>query len=442
MQRYYFDHNATTPVDAAVLDAMLPALREVPGNASSVHGFGQEARQMVEKARRQVAALLGCSPKEVVFTSGGTESDNLAIFGGVRAAKGPKRHVITSTIEHPAVLESCARLEEEGVEVSYLTVGSDGVVSPDDVRRALRPETALISVMAANNEIGTLQPIAEIGAIAQEAQVPFHTDGVQAAGKIPTDVGQLGVDLFALTAHKFYGPKGAGALFVRKGVELEKMQFGGGHERGRRAGTENVPGIAGLGVAAELSQQLLDEESTRLGSLRDRLERTLQERIPDCWINAENSPRTPNTTSIGFEQIEGEPLVIALDLKGFAVSSGAACSSGKVEPSHVLTAIGLPKRRARSCLRFSLGRSTTAEQVDRTVRRAGGGGCAAASPGAGGGLAQAASLGARTSAGQPRDRRTAFLPDTHNRLLARGSRERAGCTLARGKKTRRVQLLR
>ncbi len=362
MQRYYFDHNATTPVDPAALEAMLPALRDAFGNASSVHGFGQQARHMVEDARRQVGELLSCTPEEVVFTSGGTESDNLAIFGSVRTTAGS--HVITSAIEHPAVLESCARLERDGTAVTYLPVGADGVVSPDDVRRALRPETALISVMAANNEIGTLQPIAEIGAIAREAGVTFHTDGVQAAGKAPTDVRRMGVDLFSLTAHKFYGPKGAGALYVRKGLDLEKMQLGGGHERGRRAGTENVPGIVGLGAAAELAGDQLAEESARLSALRERLESTIREQVPDCWINAENSPRTPNTSSMGFEGIEGEPLVIALDLKGFAVSSGAACSSGKVEPSHVLTAIGLSKRRARSCLRFSLGRGTTVEQVD------------------------------------------------------------------------------
>ncbi len=365
MQRHYFDHNATTPVDPVVVDAMLPALRDVFGNASSVHGFGQQARDMVEKARRQVAAMLGCSPKEVVFTSGGTESDNLAIFGAIRASRKSNPHIITTTIEHPAVLESCARLEQEGAEIDYLPVSSDGVVSPDDVRRALRPETALISVMTANNEIGTLQPIAEIGAIAREAEVAFHTDGVQAAGKIATNVDDLGVDLFALTAHKFYGPKGAGALYVRKGAKLDKIQFGGGHERGRRAGTESVPGIAGLGAAAELAQRSLAEESARLSALRDRLEENVRGRISHCWINAENSPRTPNTTNIGFEGIEGEPLVIALDLKGFAVSSGAACSSGKVEPSHVLTAIGLPAEKARSCLRFSLGRTTTSEQVDQ-----------------------------------------------------------------------------
>ena len=364
MQRYYFDHNATTPIDPAVLDAMLPALGDVFGNASSVHGFGQDARRMVEEARRHVAALLGCSEKEVVFTSGGTESDNLAIFGTVRRSGNSNPHVITSVIEHPAVLESCARLEQEGAAVTYLPVGSDGVVAPDDVRRALRPETVLITVMAANNEIGALQPIAEIGAIAREAGVAFHTDGVQAAGKVEIDVAQAGVDLFSLTAHKFYGPKGAGALYVRQGFDLEKQQFGGGHERGRRAGTENVPGIVGLGAACERAQALLDEESSRLSSLRDRLESAIRDRIPDCWVNAANSPRTPNTTNIGFEHIEGEPLLIALDLKGFAVSSGAACSSGKVEPSHVLTAIGLPKRRARSCLRFSLGRTTTQEQVD------------------------------------------------------------------------------
>ncbi|MBI1357741.1 MAG: aminotransferase class V-fold PLP-dependent enzyme [Acidobacteria bacterium] len=365
-ERYYFDHNATTPVADEVFAAMVACLRETFGNASSIHGFGQDARALVEKARAQVGALLGCSANDIVFTSGGTESDNLAILGSLRGKSGA-RHLITTTIEHPAVLNVAQQLEREGVDVTWLAVGADGVVSPDDVRGALRPETLMISIMAANNELGTLQPIDAIGAIAREAGVLFHTDGVQAAGKIPLDVEALGLDFLALSAHKLYGPKGVGALYIRKGRDVEPIQYGGTHERRRRPGTENVPGIVGLGAAAKLALGTLPEESARLSGLRDRLQQGALERIPGCWANAGGSPRTPNTANLGFEGVEGEALVIALDLKGFAVSSGAACSSGAIEPSHVLTAIGLSRERAKSCLRFSLGKKTTAEQVDRLL---------------------------------------------------------------------------
>jgi cysteine desulfurase len=363
VRRHYFDNNATTPVDPRVFAAMRPAFEEAFGNPSSIHAFGQDAKRLSEGARRQVAALFGCEPKEVVFTGGGSEADNLAILG----AAGKARHVITSSIEHPAVHASCRRLEEGGTAVTILPVGASGVISPDDVRAALRPDTDLISIMAANNEIGTIQPIAEIGQIAQEADALFHTDAVQAAGKIPLDPKGWQADLIAITAHKFYGPKGTGALYVRKGLDVEPLIVGGGQERGRRAGTENLAGIVGLGAAAELALADMETESARLGGLRDSLERSILDRIPDVWVNAGESLRTPNTTSIGFEGIEGEPLVIALDLKGFAVSAGSACSSGAVEPSHVLTAIGLSKRRAKSCLRFSLGRQTTSESVDALV---------------------------------------------------------------------------
>jgi cysteine desulfurase len=363
VRRHYFDHNATTPVDPRVFAAMRPAFEGTFGNPSSIHAFGQDAKRLAEDARRKVAELFACEPKEVVFTGGGSEADNLAILG----AAGRAGHVITSAIEHPAVLAACRRLGERGAKVTILTVGASGVVSPDDVRAALRPDTGLVSIMAANNEIGTIQPLAEIGRIAKEAGALFHTDAVQAAGKIGIDRAGWRADLVAITGHKFYGPKGTGALCVRKGLDLEPLLIGGGQERGRRAGTENVGGIVGLGAAAELALSDLESESRRLAGLRDRLEDLVLERIPDAWVNARTSPRTPNTTSIGFEGIEGEPLVIALDLKGFAVSAGSACSSGAVEPSHVLTAIGLPKRRAKSCVRFSLGRQTSAEAVDELV---------------------------------------------------------------------------
>ncbi len=363
MQRYYFDHNATTPVAEEALAAMLPCFRETYGNASSIHHFGQSARTMVERARQQVAALLHCRPREILFTSGGTESDNIAILGTVRASSKSRRHVITSTIEHPAVLHTCQALEKEGVDVTYVKVGLSGVISPDDVRAALRPETVLISIMHANNELGTVQPLAEISKIAREAGAIFHTDGVQSAGKIPTDVDELGVDFFSLSAHKIYGPKGAGAMYFRKGVEFVPVQFGGSHERGQRPGTENVPGIVGLGAAAELAAKNLEAENKRLSDLRDRLERGILERVDLAGVNG-GSPRVPNTTSIYFDHVEGEAMLIALDLRGFAVSSGAACSSGAVRPSHVLTAIGLSAERAKSTLRFSLGKQTTAEHVD------------------------------------------------------------------------------
>lgn len=363
-ERYYFDHNATTPVADEVFEAMTPCLRECFGNASSIHGFGQDARRLVENARREVAELLGCDADEVVFTSGGTESDNLAIFGAMRCHPRPEKHLITSTFEHPAVLNVAQELEKQGVEVTWLEVGSEGLVSPDDVRRALRPETVMISVMAANNEVGTVQPLEEIGRIAREAGVLFHTDGVQAVGKIPIDVKKLGLDFLALSAHKLYGPKGVGALYIRKGVDIERIQFGGTHERGRRPGTDNVPGIVGLGAAAALALRTQTADAERLAILRDRLEQGALARIPNCRVNAGSGPRTPNTTNLSFEGAEGEALVIALDLRGFAVSSGAACSSGAVEPSHVLTAIGLPRETAKSSLRFSLGKSTTAETVD------------------------------------------------------------------------------
>jgi len=366
--RFYFDHNATTPVSPAVLEVLVPALLEVYGNASSIHQHGQIAKQKLEIARRQVALLLHADAKDVVFLSGGTEADNLAILGTVRSHPAAKKHLVTTTIEHPAVLNPCRQLEREGVEVSYVPVGPDGVVDPGDIRRALRPETVLISVMHANNELGAIQPVREISALAREGGILMYADGVQAAGKIDVDVQELGVDLYSLSGHKLYAPKGIGALYVKRGTPLSPIQFGGRHERERRPGTENVPGAVALGQAAESALEDLGSESARVQALRDRLEAGILENVPAAGVNGGSSPRTPNTTNIFFDGLEGEALVISLDLKGFAVSSGSACSSGAVAPSHVLLAIGLSRERARASLRFSLGRSNTEAQVDALIQ--------------------------------------------------------------------------
>jgi len=367
VQRFYFDHNATTPVSPEVLETAVECLGQVYGNASSIHYFGQAAKQKLETARRQVAAAIGAQPREIVFLSGGTEADNLALCGIVRHARRASRHVITTAIEHPAVLNACAQLEREDVAVTYLSVSSDGIVDPGDVRRALRPDTVLISVMHANNELGTVQPIAKISAIAHDAGAYMHSDGVQALGKIAIGVGALGADLYSISGHKIYAPKGAGALYVRRGTRLGAISFGGHHERDLRAGTENVPGAAAFGRAAELAAEKLEAESERVGELRNRLEAAILDRIPHSGVNGHRTWRTPNTSNIYFDGLEGEALVIALDLCGFAVSSGAACSSGAVEPSHVLTAIGLTADRARASIRFSLGRTNTVAQVDALV---------------------------------------------------------------------------
>lgn len=369
MERLYFDYNATTPILPEVLEAMLPFYTGRFGNPSSIHHYGQQARAAVEEARSQVARLLNCRPHEIVFTSGGTEADNLAVFGAVRAApaRGDGKHVITTEIEHHAVLHACQALEKEGVEVTYLPVGRDGVVDPDDVRRALRPETVLVTVMYANNEIGAIQPVAEIAALARAHGVLMHTDAVQAVGKIPVDTKALGVDLLSLSGHKIYAPKGVGALYVRRNTRLQPVSYGGHHERDRRAGTENVAGVVALGRAAELARQSQAEESARLAALRDRLERGILERVDEAAVNGDPTRRVPNTSSIRFEYVEGEALVIALDLKGVACATGAACSSGAIEPSHVLTAIGLRPDQARASLRFSLGRQNTEAQVDQVL---------------------------------------------------------------------------
>jgi cysteine desulfurase len=369
MNRIYLDHNATTPVDPAVLDAMLPFFSAEFGNASSIHTFGQRARSAVETAREQIATLLNARPQEIIFTSGGTESDNHAIFGVIAHATGNAKHIITSAIEHEAVLNACQSLEkQQDVAVTYLPVSREGLVDPEAVRRALRPETVLITIMHANNELGAIQPIEEIGRISAEAGVYFHTDAVQSIGKIPVDVKTLQLHLLSLSGHKFYAPKGVGALYIKSGTRLRQLLFGGHHQRGFRPGTENVPGIVGLGKAAELARLSLAEDASRISSLRDQLERELLARIPDSFANAANAPRTPNTTNLTFPGIEGEALIISLDLKGLACSTGAACSSGAVEPSHILTAIGLSTAEARASIRFSLGRHTTLDQLTTAIQ--------------------------------------------------------------------------
>jgi cysteine desulfurase len=367
VQRFYFDHNATTPVAREVLETVVSCLGQVYGNASSIHHFGQSAKQKLEAARRQLATLINAAPQEIVFTGGGTEADNMAILGVVRAATADRKHVITCAIEHPAVLSTVKQLAAEGVEITGLRVPSSGIVNADDIRRAIRPETVLISIMHANNELGTLQPIGEIAQIARDAGVPLHVDGVQALGKIPVDMQALGVDLYSMSGHKLYAPKGVGALYVRRGTRMAPIAFGGHHERDRRPGTENVPGIAAFGVAAELAGRRLQEDGERMGQLRDRLENAVLERIPGSGVNGSRWNRVPNTSNLYFDGIDGEAMVIALDLRGFAVSTGAACSSGALTPSHVLKAIGLSDDRARASMRFSLGRANTPEQVDALI---------------------------------------------------------------------------
>jgi cysteine desulfurase len=365
MHRVYLDNNATTPVLPEVFEAMRPYFGERFGNASSIHHHGQETRAAVESARESVAALLGCSASEVIFTSGGTESDNLAIAGLVRAGD----HVITSGIEHHAVLHAAKNLEQIGCEVTVLPADGRGLIDPDDVKRGLRPATKLITVMMANNETGVLQPVEEIGKLAAEAEVLFHTDAVQAAGKVPIDVNRMQCHALSISGHKLHGPQGTGALFLKKGSQLHPLFHGGRHERSRRAGTENVPGIVGLGEAAKLAiESLNDGAIDRLTAMRDRLQRDVLDRIEGTTLNGHGAQRVPNTANIRFDHIEGESLVIALDLKGLAVSTGAACSSGAIEPSHVLIAMGLRPEQARASIRFSLGKQTTEEDIDFAIQ--------------------------------------------------------------------------
>jgi cysteine desulfurase len=360
MRRVYLDNNATTPLLPEVFEAMRPYFAERFGNASSIHHHGQETRAAVESARESVAELLGCRASEIVFTSGGTEADNLAIAGLMAACD----HVVTSRIEHHAVLHAGKHLEEIGCEVTYVPVDGRGLVDPGDVRRALRPNTKLISIMMANNETGVLQPVEEIGKIAAEAGVHFHTDAVQAAGRVPIDVRRVGCHALSISGHKMHAPQGVGALYVRKGTLIRPLFYGGRHERSRRAGTENVPGIVALGKAAQLAKEALDRGDDKMVALRDRLEQGILAQVDDAGVNGEDAPRVPNTTNLHFDHIEGEAIVIALDLKGLAVSTGAACSSGAIEPSHVLVAMGLRPDQARASIRFSLGKQTVAEDID------------------------------------------------------------------------------
>jgi len=368
--RIYFDHNATTPVDSAAVEAVTRVLTGSFGNASSVHHFGQQAKAVIDDARTAVATLIGAEPSEIVFTSGGTEADNFALRGVAEAMEPTgRKHLIASTIEHEAILTTLKALARRGWKVTLLPVDATGVVSPDALRSAIDDSTALVSIMHANNEIGTVQPIAALARIARERGAVFHTDAVQSAGKIPIDVRTLGVDLLSISAHKFYGPKGIGALWIRRGTRVASILTGGKHERNRRAGTENVPAIAGFGAAAQVALKKLPSESRRLAALRDRLETSILENIRGTAVNGTRDPRVPNTTNISFENIEAESLLIALDLEGIAVSTGSACSSGTLEPSHVLRAMGLPTHRTQNSIRISLGAGNTDAEVDEFLRK-------------------------------------------------------------------------
>ncbi|MCC7416934.1 MAG: cysteine desulfurase [Acidobacteria bacterium] len=366
--RIYFDYNATTPLSPGAIEAVTATMRDQFGNASSVHRFGQQAKARLDEARSEVAALAGADPSEIVFTSGGTEADNFAIRGAADAAEPTgRRHLVASAIEHEAVLNTLRALARRGWAVTLLPVDQSGIVDPARLRDAITSETSLVSVMHANNEIGTIQPIAELAAIAREHGALMHTDAVQSGGKLPLDARALGVDLLSLSAHKFNGPKGAGALFVRRGTRMLPILTGGKHERNRRAGTENVPAIAGMGVAAAEARGKLAAESVRLAALRDRLETGVLAAVPGTAVNGDPARRVPNTTNISFDRVEAESLLIALDLEGIAVSTGSACSSGTLEPSHVLRAMGLPPHRTQNSLRFSLGLFSTAAEVDRLL---------------------------------------------------------------------------
>ena len=368
VQRIYLDHNATTPLHPDVLDVMTKVLREDFGNPSSVHHFGQKAKSVIDQARSAVAALLGGDPLEIVFTSGGTESDNFAIRGVAEALeRSGRRHLIATAIEHEAVLNTLKALAKRGWTTTLLPVDQSGVVSPDALRDALTDQTAIVSVMHANNEIGTIQPIAELARLAHDRGALFHTDAVQTAGKIALDVKALGVDLASISAHKFYGPKGVGAIWIRRGLRLLPLMSGGKHERSRRAGTENVAGIAGMGEAATRARGKMADEALRLTALRDRLEDAVLRAVPGTAVNGARAARVANTTNISFDRIEAESLLIALDLEGVAVSTGSACSSGTLEPSHVLKAMGFPAHRTQNSIRFSLGAANTEAEIDRVV---------------------------------------------------------------------------
>lgn len=365
MRKVYLDNNATTRMREEVLEAMLPYYKDIYGNASSVHEFGRAARSAVDTARRKVADLLGASSaEEVVFTSGGTESDNFAIKGVAHALKSKGNHIITSSIEHHAVLNTCKFLEKEGLKITYLKVDKYGMVDPEDIRKAITDKTIFITIMAANNEIGAIEPFEEIGKIAKEKGVYFHTDAVQAIGKIPFDVNKANADLVSMSGHKIYGPKGIGVIYIRKGTKITPQLQGGHHEMGKRAGTENVAGIVGLGRAAELAKKELADESKRLTVLRDHLYKGLSSKIADVSLNGHPENRLPNTLNVGFKYLEGESIILNLDMEGVAVSTGSACTSGSLEPSHVLTAMGVDPAETQGSIRFSLGRDNTKEDMD------------------------------------------------------------------------------
>ncbi|HBG46520.1 MAG TPA: cysteine desulfurase NifS [Deltaproteobacteria bacterium] len=364
MKRIYFDHNATTPVLDEVFDAMVPFLKEQWGNPSSIHWAGRGTKKALEDAREKVCALLNCAPLELIFTGSGTEGDNHAIKGLAWAKKDKGNHIITTKVEHPAVLNTCKHLQKEGFEVTCLDVDKYGLISLDELKAAITPKTILITVMFANNETGVLFPIKEIGAIAKEKGIAFHTDAVQAAGKIKIDVQDLNVDLLTISGHKLYGPKGVGALYVKRGTRLVPLIHGGHHERNRRGGTENVAGIIGMGKAAEVALRDMDREIAHLTVLRDRLEKGMAERVPHIMVNGAPDKRLANTANISFEFVEGESLLLNLDMKGIAASSGSACTSGSLEPSHVLVSMGLSHELSHGSVRFSLGKSNTAEEID------------------------------------------------------------------------------
>ncbi|UNC91425.1 cysteine desulfurase NifS [Candidatus Contubernalis alkaliaceticus] len=367
MDRIYLDHAATTPLDGQVLEAMMPFLKESFGNPSSVHSFGREVKKAVEEAREKMASLIGAGCEEIYFTSGGTESDNLAIVGAARALRDRGNHVITTSVEHHAVLDTCLSLKEEGFEVTVLPVDKYGMVDPESLRKALREKTILISVMHANNEVGTIQPVEEIGSIARENDILFHIDGVQAVGNIPVNVEKLNVDLMSLSAHKFYGPKGVGLLYIREGTEVKRLAQGGGQEKGTRAGTENIPGIIGMAKAMEIACEELEENTQRIKALRDRLIQGCLE-MEAVTLNGHPTRRLPGNVNLSFEYIEGEALLLSLDFNGIAASSGSACSSGSMNASHVLLATGMSEQTARGAIRFSLGRHNTGQEIETVLQ--------------------------------------------------------------------------
>ncbi len=367
MNTVYLDNNATTKTDEEVVTAMMPYYSENYGNPSSIYRIGRENRKIIEDSREKVARLLNCEPNEIYFTSGGSESDNTAIRGIAYSYKNKGNHIITSKIEHPAVLETCAQLEKEGFEVSYVGVNENGIINLEELKELLKPTTTLITIMFANNEIGTIQPIEEIGKIAKEHDIVFHTDAVQAVGSIEIDVKKLNIDSLSLSAHKFYGPKGIGALYVKKRTKFNKFINGGHQERNKRAGTENIPGIVGLAKALELAYQNIEEHNKKIKELRDYYVEQIKEKIPYIKINGDMKKRLPGNSNISFRFIEGESLLLNLDLKGICASSGSACTSGSLDPSHVLLAMGLPHEIAHGSLRISIGKYNTKEEIDYVV---------------------------------------------------------------------------